>query len=230
MPWSPISRRSSRTTSRSPAISSISRSMPNSRRRGPGSKASARREHVTVVPGNHDAYVRATRHRFAEALGDYMRGDGAPAARFPFLRRRGPLALIGVSSAVPTAPLMATGSSATHSSRRSTACLARLSTEQLFRVLLMHHPLHSTSRIKRLTDWRQLQAVLEKHGVELVLHGHDHIHSTMWLDGPTGAFPRSACRRLQRSHTALSGSGLQSVFDRTRRRTLALRADRARHQ
>ena len=26
-------------------------------------------EHVTVVPGNHDAYVRATQHRFAEILG-----------------------------------------------------------------------------------------------------------------------------------------------------------------
>ena len=32
--------------------------------------------------------------------------DGTP---FPFVRRRGPLALIGVSSAVPTLPLMATG-------------------------------------------------------------------------------------------------------------------------
>ena len=40
--------------------------------------------------------------------GDYMRGDDGDAA-FPFLRRRGPLALIGLSSAVPTAPFMATG-------------------------------------------------------------------------------------------------------------------------
>ena len=25
--------------------------------------------------------------------------------------------------------------------------------------------------------------------MELVLHGHDHIHSTIWLDGPTGRIP-----------------------------------------
>src|SRR6202011_2151225 len=60
-------------------------------------------QHVTVIPGNHDAYVRATQHRFAGAFGDYLRGDaGTEGEAFPFLRRRGPLALIGVSSAVPT--------------------------------------------------------------------------------------------------------------------------------
>jgi len=33
--------------------------------------------HVTVVPGNHDAYARATQGRFAEIWRDYLRGDGA---------------------------------------------------------------------------------------------------------------------------------------------------------
>ena len=68
-------------------------------------------QQVTVVPGNHDAYVRATRHHFADSVRANIcaampAADGAP---FPFVRRRGPLALIGVSSAVPTPPLMATG-------------------------------------------------------------------------------------------------------------------------
>ena len=68
-------------------------------------------DRVTVIPGNHDVYVRATQHRFAEAWLNYLDGDDAPGGgvTFPFVRRRGPLALIGVSSAVPTAPLMATG-------------------------------------------------------------------------------------------------------------------------
>ena len=43
--------------------------------------------------------------------------------------------------------------------------------------------------MKRLTDSRQLQALIGRHGVELVLHGHDHIHSTMWLQGPHGRIP-----------------------------------------
>src|SRR3954469_22002235 len=62
-----------------------------------------RPDRVSVIPGNHDAYVRATRHHFAATFGDFMRGDAAAASdpvRIPFLRRRGPLALIGVSSAV----------------------------------------------------------------------------------------------------------------------------------
>src|ERR1700721_794872 len=64
--------------------------------------------------------------------------------------------------------------------------LPRLSAEQAFRVLLIHHPLRSKSRAKRLTDSDQLLALLKRHGVELILHGHDHVHSTMWFEGPGG--------------------------------------------
>ena len=131
-----------------------------------------------------------TRHRFAGTFGDYLRGDaGANGATFPFLRRRGPLALIGVSSAVPTLPLMATGTLGRAQLDALDLTLAQLSSEQAFRVLLVHHPLHSDSRIKRLTDSRQLRALLKQHGVELVLHGHDHIHSTMWIEGADRQIP-----------------------------------------
>ena len=147
-------------------------------------------QHVTVVPGNHDAYVRATKHRFAGTFDDYLRGDTeAGGAPFPFVRRRGPLALIGVSSAVPTAPLMATGRIGRAQLDALDPILAQLASEQAFRVLLVHHPLHSDSRMKRLTDSRQLRALLKRHGVELVLHGHDHIHSTMWFEGVEGRIP-----------------------------------------
>ena len=147
-------------------------------------------EHVTVIPGNHDAYVRATRHRAAEAWNDYLRGDEAGGnAAFPFLRRRGPVALIGLSSAVPTPPLMATGRIGRAQLEALERILVQISAEQLFRVLLVHHPLQSSSRIKRLTDSRKLHALLRRHGVELVLHGHDHLHSTMWFDGPHGCIP-----------------------------------------
>ena len=146
-------------------------------------------QHVTVIPGNHDAYVRSTRHRAAEVWEDYIRGDEANGTAFPFLRRRGPVALIGVSSAVPTLPMMATGRLGPPQLEALERILAQLSTEQVFRVLLVHHPLHSTSRVKQLTDSRKVHALLRKHGVELVLHGHDHIHSTIWLDGPTGRIP-----------------------------------------
>ena len=147
-------------------------------------------EHVTVIPGNHDAYVRATRHRAAETWADYLRGDSDDGnGAFPFVRRRGPVALIGLSSAVPTPPLMATGRLGRAQLQALDSILARLASEQAFRVLLVHHPLHSTSRVKRLTDSRQLRALIKQHGVELVLHGHDHVHSTIWVEGPRGEIP-----------------------------------------
>jgi len=147
-------------------------------------------DHVTVIPGNHDAYVRATQHRFAETFGNYLRGDDASQDdTFPFLRRRGPLALIGVSSAVPTPPLMATGWLGQSQLEALDRLLAQLAAERAFRVLLIHHPLRSDSRAKRLTDSSQLLALLKRHGVELILHGHDHIHSTRWFDGPNGSIP-----------------------------------------
>ena len=149
-----------------------------------------RAEHVTVIPGNHDAYVRATRHRAAQAWDDFLRGDeDAGNGAFPFLRRRGPLALIGASSAVPTLPLMATGRLGKAQLTALDSILAQLAGADAFRVLLVHHPLHSTSRVKRLTDSRALRALIRQHGVDLVLHGHDHIHSTMWLEGPGREIP-----------------------------------------
>src|ERR1700748_3151959 len=146
-------------------------------------------DRVTAIPGNHDAYVRATRHRFVESFEEYLRGDEPAPDAFPFLRRRGPVALIGLSSAVPTAPLMATGTLGTTQIAALERILVALSAEQLFRVLLVHHPLQSDSRPKRLTDSAALIALLRKHGVDLILHGHDHIHSTMWFDGPDGKIP-----------------------------------------
>jgi 3',5'-cyclic AMP phosphodiesterase CpdA len=148
-------------------------------------------DRVSIVPGNHDAYVRATRRRFSQTFASYLDGDDVSdhGGRFPFLRRRGPLALIGVSSAVPTPPLMATGWLGRNQLEALDRLLNRLSTERLFRVLLIHHPLRSKSRAKRLTDSGELRALLKQRGAELILHGHDHIHSTMWIDGPGGAIP-----------------------------------------
>ncbi len=148
-------------------------------------------DRVTVIPGNHDAYVRTTRHRFMQAWGNYLAGDDAAegAVMLPFVRRRGPLALIGVSSAVPTPPLMATGWLGRSQLEALERILAGLSAGEAFRVLLIHHPLRSDSRIKRLTDSGELLALLKRHGVELVLHGHDHVHSTIWIEGPKGTIP-----------------------------------------
>jgi 3',5'-cyclic AMP phosphodiesterase CpdA len=148
-------------------------------------------DRVTVIPGNHDTYVRATQHRFAEAWASYIAGDDNFNSKTPFpaVRRRGPVVLISVSSAVPTPPLMATGRLGHHQLDALERILTEFSAEQVFRVLLIHHPLRSDAHAKRLTDSSDLLLLLKQHGVELVLHGHDHIHSTIWIEGPTGSIP-----------------------------------------
>ncbi|WP_298254009.1 metallophosphoesterase [Bradyrhizobium sp.] len=145
-------------------------------------------ERVTIIPGNHDAYVRATRNRFSETFASYLAAEDAPAdgEAFPALRRRGPVALIGVSSAVPTPPLMATGWLGRKQMEALEHLLAALAAEPVFRVLLIHHPLRSSARNKRLTDSSDLLALLKRYGVEMVLHGHDHVHSTIRVEGPNG--------------------------------------------
>lgn len=146
-------------------------------------------DRVSIVPGNHDAYVRATQPRIAQCWGSYCTGDDMPDARFPYLRRRGPLALIGVSSAVPTPPLMATGWLGQQQLEALEKLLHPIATEPLFRILLIHHPLRSDASAKRLTDSDELLALLKRRGVDLVLHGHDHVHSTIWIDGPERSIP-----------------------------------------
>ena len=99
-------------------------------------------QYVSLVPGNHDAYVRGLHEHFPHVWADYLRGDGAASnsdAVFPYLRRRGPLALIGVSTAVPTAPFMATGRLGRAQRDKLDVLLPQLAEERLFRVLLIHH-------------------------------------------------------------------------------------------
>jgi 3',5'-cyclic AMP phosphodiesterase CpdA len=143
---------------------------------------------TTFVPGNHDAYVRAAAGFSARDWGDYMCGDGGET--FPFVRRRGLVALIGLSTALPTLPLAATGRLGDGQLARLGDVLAALGREGLFRVVLLHHPpTTGVNHFRRLTDAPALREVLRKHGAELVLHGHLHESSLVWLAGPRENIP-----------------------------------------
>jgi 3',5'-cyclic AMP phosphodiesterase CpdA len=143
---------------------------------------------VTLVPGNHDVYVRSVVPSPSTYWGDYMRGDDGRDG-FPFLRRRNNIALIGLSTAVPTAPLMATG----RLGKRQLARLLELldQTRGMFRIVLIHHPAITPPkrRLRRLIDATDLRDVLADKGAELLLHGHDHRRALIWLDGPKTKIP-----------------------------------------
>jgi 3',5'-cyclic AMP phosphodiesterase CpdA len=146
---------------------------------------------VTLVPGNHDVYVRGAARFPPLHWSRYMRGDDGAETAFPFLRRRGPLALIGLSSAVPTAPFMATGRLGGEQLAQLAQTLDECGRHGLFRVVMVHHPPISppARRFKRLLDGADLCAVLSRHGAELVIHGHDHRRSLIELKGPRGPIP-----------------------------------------
>jgi 3',5'-cyclic AMP phosphodiesterase CpdA len=143
---------------------------------------------VTVIPGNHDAYVPTAAPMPAVHWGDYMRGDDG-LQRFPFLRRRGDVALIALSTGVPTGPFMATG----RLGARQLADLAAMleQTRGAFRVVLIHHPPATPLKryLRRLIDAADFRRTLAAHGAELVLHGHDHRRSLLWLDGMEQKIP-----------------------------------------
>jgi 3',5'-cyclic AMP phosphodiesterase CpdA len=137
---------------------------------------------VTVIPGNHDAYVEVKWREAWAHWSDYMCGDGADSGRtesdtFPFLRRRGPVALIGMSTAVATPPTFATGRLGRRQLRGLESLLDALAADHPCRVLLLHHPpvATMTDYRRRLVDADELAAVLERRPVELVLCGHQHI-------------------------------------------------------
>ncbi len=148
---------------------------------------------VTVVPGNHDAYVASGVVHYTDQWRDFSSGDGYTGAQsgFPFLRRRGPLALIGVSSAVPTGPFMATGRVGAAQMTALAPLLAEAKRAGLFRIVLIHHPVaeRSAPRVRRLVDAARLRTVIAEHGAELVLHGHNHRTSLMSVAGPDGPVP-----------------------------------------
>jgi len=143
-------------------------------------------KNVSLVPGNHDIYVSEAAAFAARQWGAYM-NDDENVGGFPYLRRRGNVALVGLSSGVPTAPFLATGWLGAKQLAELAATLNRLSTEKVFRIVLIHHPPTTESaQHKRLMDAHVLKRVIAAHGADLLLHGHDHLHMINWLEGPNG--------------------------------------------
>ncbi|HET7912159.1 MAG TPA: metallophosphoesterase, partial [Pseudolabrys sp.] len=107
---------------------------------------------VTFVPGNHDIYVREAGALADRQLSAYMCDDDGESG-FPFVRRCGDIALIGLSTGVPTAPFLATGWLGTRQLAEFAAILNNLKDENFFRIILIHHPpMTNAARHKRLMD------------------------------------------------------------------------------
>ncbi|PTE09742.1 metallophosphoesterase family protein [Mesorhizobium helmanticense] len=150
---------------------------------------------VSVVPGNHDAYVPGAFDKACRSWAEWMIGDGVdtPVDRdaFPYLRVRGDVALIGVTTARATAPFMANGFFLEGQAERLRGILDATARRGLFRVIMIHHPpvRGAVSQPKRLFGIARFNKVVHKHGAELILHGHSHEPSLLFIGGRGSRIP-----------------------------------------
>lgn len=137
---------------------------------------------VSVIPGNHDALVPVP---FAEG---WMHWHPYMPMNLPYTRICKRVALIGLSSAVPTLPGMASGTLGEGQLQWLGHKLDQLREQGHFRIVMLHHPPADgvVSARKVLTDRAALRAVLREHGAELVLHGHSRDARFDPLPGPQG--------------------------------------------
>jgi 3',5'-cyclic AMP phosphodiesterase CpdA len=147
-------------------------------------------EDVSFVPGNHDAYVQGALAECLSRFGAYATGDDGVQA-FPYLRLRGPVALIGLSTAVSTPHFFATGTLGQQQTERAEAMLRETASRGFVRIILIHHAPHlgGAKPMRQLTDAARFEAMLARAGAELVLHGHNHRTSLAHRPGPEGPVP-----------------------------------------
>lgn len=152
-------------------------------------------DQVSVVPGNHDAYTRGAVRSgrfdtwfapYKQSSADAVAAASASADRAgdrarwqPYVRFAGPLALIGLSTAVSRPPLVASG----ELGREQLAALERILAHPDVRdrtpVVLQHHPIHNPpsrwkTLVEGLVDADRERLVLAGARRGLVLHGHLH--------------------------------------------------------
>jgi 3',5'-cyclic AMP phosphodiesterase CpdA len=142
---------------------------------------------VTVVPGNHDLYTRGARdsRRFEHYFGACLESDlpelavDVAGARFPVVKLRGDVAIVGLTSAVPRPPFVAAGEIGSAQARALARVLEHPEVAKRTLVLALHHPVvYDGSGMKRyvegLRDAYRVLALVEPIGKGLVLHGHLH--------------------------------------------------------
>lgn len=156
---------------------------------------------VTVIPGNHDAYVAEGVPIFSEVFGPYAQPDPGweweedhrhsadDVLHWPIVRIRGDLAIIGLSTSRATPWFTAYGSLGQGQCNRLAKVLGDPRLQGKVRVVAIHHPPAGTrahSRIRGLRDHLAFAHVIAEHGAELIVHGHEHRDMVETLGGPEG--------------------------------------------
>lgn len=147
-------------------------------------------QRLSLIPGNHDAYVPGALDYALQQWGRWMRDDEGRTG-FPFLHRRGPVNIVGLSSAVPAPVAVSWGHLGREQIERTEALLNAVKDEHRPSILMIYHPPQegAAKRLRALTDRQDLRRMLARSPVDLVLHGHLHYAVRATLDGPEGPIP-----------------------------------------
>ena len=148
---------------------------------------------LTIVPGNHDYYVKEAMERghFESIFSDYL-PDAAPGEpTYPFLKVVGDIAIIGLCSAIEQPFFFAGGEIGTVQLEKMTKLLRSPTIEGKFKIVLVHHPLvpdpeRKLEFTRRLEDAEGFIAALwdlENNAPDLVLNGHNHRYRRCYLPG-----------------------------------------------
>ena len=147
---------------------------------------------VTVIPGNHDAYVEAGREHFEASFADYFASDSGwqpNGESWPLVRVRGDLAVIGLSTSLQTPWFTCYGVLGDEQLTRLESFLNDERLTNKFRLVAIHHPPAgrlAEKKYRGLRDHREFAAIIESAGAELILHGHEHEDIDNELPGPSG--------------------------------------------
>lgn len=135
---------------------------------------------VTVIPGNHDAYVPGALSAVIQSWAPYLTSDNGRVG-FPVLRQRGPVLLAGLSSAIASPPFRATGRV---SRAQLDELVGALAHENAFRLVAIHHPVVMAGHnAKRLLNGNEVCEALRRAGADMVVHGHMHTPMQTMLPG-----------------------------------------------
>ena len=131
-----------------------------------------------LVLGNHETLIHENHHAKKALWSPWLRED-PKNARLPTVINNG-IALIGLNTAIPSLPFLATGRIEKTQLALLDTCLQETRSAGLCRIVLLHHPpvRHLVRHRKSLIDLEALQEIFYKNGTELILHGHSH-HATI---------------------------------------------------
>ncbi len=145
---------------------------------------------ITVLPGNHDAYVAEGATHFLRYFDAFHQGDeGFGSDRWPLVRIRQDVAIVALSTSLQTPWFTAYGVVGDKQLDRLAEILSDSRLDHKMRLVAIHHPpagRRAKSRIRGLRDHKKFADVLRKVGAELVVHGHEHKDLLEELTGPDG--------------------------------------------